>query len=413
MRSEAAAPEIRGWCPGALRPMPSGDGWLVRIRPPGGVLTPAQAAGIAKAARAHGNGTIDLSSRANLQLRGIREAAHPALIADLRAHGLIDPDIETETLRNLIITPFHMTVGHPPTPTLPHGGGREVAFPTGSAPPISAPDSIATLARAMTAILAWLPRLPGKFGFALDTGPRPVLTCASADIRLERDAKGALILRPDGHPFGRLVTDLSADIGHLVTWFLDTGGMADGRGRMASHLARATLPAGFTTRPARPLLPPGPGLHPEGALVAFAFGQMQAETLTALASLGHDLRLTPWRMLLIAGMRALPDLPGLIAAPDDPLLRVTACTGAPGCAQALGPTRALARALAPQVTEHLHISGCAKGCAHPGPAPLTLVATATGYDLIRNATAAGAPDRTNIAPHMIADALKDPHAPPL
>ena len=96
MRSEAAAPEIRGWCPGALRPMPSGDGWLVRIRPPGGVLTPAQAAGIARAARAHGNGVLDLSQRANLQLRGVRPEAHAALIdawqlqhhaIEWRAHG--------------------------------------------------------------------------------------------------------------------------------------------------------------------------------------------------------------------------------------------------------------------------------------------------------------------------------------
>jgi precorrin-3B synthase len=56
-------PEIKGWCPGALRPMLSGDGWLVRIRPPMGQLTPAQTVGLAEAALRHGNGVIDLSSR--------------------------------------------------------------------------------------------------------------------------------------------------------------------------------------------------------------------------------------------------------------------------------------------------------------------------------------------------------------
>jgi precorrin-3B synthase len=75
---EIKGPEIKGWCPGALRPMESGDGWLVRIRPPGGMLTPVQATGIAKAALTHGNGILDLSQRANLQLRGMRPAAHPA-----------------------------------------------------------------------------------------------------------------------------------------------------------------------------------------------------------------------------------------------------------------------------------------------------------------------------------------------
>ena len=66
--------DIKGWCPGALRPMASGDGLVVRIRPHGGRLSAAQAAGIAAAALAHGNGEIDLSARANLQLRGIAPA---------------------------------------------------------------------------------------------------------------------------------------------------------------------------------------------------------------------------------------------------------------------------------------------------------------------------------------------------
>ena len=98
--------DIKGWCPGALRPMASGDGLVVRVRPPLGRLTPAQAGAIAGAALAHGNGIVDLSARANLQLRGVTEASHGPLISDLRAEGLIDPDIQTESLRNLIVTPF-------------------------------------------------------------------------------------------------------------------------------------------------------------------------------------------------------------------------------------------------------------------------------------------------------------------
>ena len=50
--------KVQGWCPGALRPMQSGDGLVVRIRPPLGRLTPAQAKAIAKAAGTHGNGII-------------------------------------------------------------------------------------------------------------------------------------------------------------------------------------------------------------------------------------------------------------------------------------------------------------------------------------------------------------------
>ncbi|MGY4427317.1 sulfite reductase beta subunit-like hemoprotein [Bradyrhizobium sp. JR6.1] len=51
-----SAVAIKGWCPGALRPMQSGDGLVVRIRPRGGRLDAAQAAGIAELAARYGNG---------------------------------------------------------------------------------------------------------------------------------------------------------------------------------------------------------------------------------------------------------------------------------------------------------------------------------------------------------------------
>ena len=263
--------------------------------------------------------------------------------------------------------------------------------------------------------LARMPRLPGKFGFALDSGPRPVLTGASADIRVERAADGRLIMRPDGHPCGRLITDLARDAVEMVEWFIAHGGVVNGRGRMAALIARGVVPGGCDAAPADPLPQPAPGLHPEGALVALAFGQMRAETLGALAALGHQIRPTPWRMLMLVGAKALPVIPGLITDPDDPLLRVTACTGAPGCPQGLGETRALARSLAPHLPkgQHLHVSGCAKGCAHPGPSDLTLVASGQGYDLVLGGSADDTPIRRGLSAATIPDLLKAPHAPPL
>lgn len=376
--------EIKGWCPGALHPMQSGDGLVVRIRPPLGRLTPQQARAIAQAAKTHGNGIIDLSARANLQLRGVTEASHGPLIDDLRAQGLIDPDIETESLRNLIVTPFR--------------------------------DAETTaLAATLAAALAQLPKLPGKFGFAVDTGPQPVLTHASADIRVERSADGRLILRPEGHALGQPVTDLASDAITLAEWFVTNGGISNGRGRMSALIATGNLPPGCTLTPAEPLLQPQPGLHPDGVLLALAFGQMRAETLRALADLGHELRPTPWRMLLLVGATELPAIPGLITDPADPLLRITACTGAPVCPQALGDTRQLARQLAPHLApgNTLHISGCAKGCAHPTAAETTLTATAHGYDLIRHGTAHDTPSLRNLTPQAIQDHLKASNAPHL
>ncbi len=376
--------EIKGWCPGALRPMQSGDGLVTRIRPPLGRLLPQQAQAIAQASRTHGSGIIDLSARANLQLRGVTETSHPRLIDDLRAQGLIDPDIETESLRNLIVTPFR----DPETETL---------------------------ATTLTAALTRMPPLPGKFGFALDTGPRPVLTDASVDIRVERATDGRLILRPEGHPLAQPGIDLAKDAVDMANWFVQSGGITNGRGRMAALIARGTVPPGCTLAPADPLATPSPCLHPDGALVALAFGQMRAETLQALAALGHELRPTPWRMLLLVGATELPAIPGLITDPTDPILRITACTGAPGCPQGLGDTRNLARDLALHLApdQTLHISGCAKGCAHPSATKTTLTATGQGYDLIRNGTAHDTPSLRGLVPQAILDQLKARNAPSL
>ena len=356
-------PIIQGWCPGALRPMASGDGLVVRVRPHAGRLSPAQAAGIAAAAQAHGNGLIDLSARGNVQLRGVTEASHPALIADLTRLGLIDRDLAGESRRNITVAPFVRA------------------------------DA---LALALEEALAEAPDLPGKFGFVLDVGAERWLEGASGDMRIERGAEGGLILRADGLPTGRAVTEdeAAARALEMARWFVAAGGMAQGRGRMAALIARGVLPPDdlrgeMAPAPAMPA--PGPGLRAEGALVALAFGQLEAGTLAALAGLGHDLRLTPWRMLLVEGAAALPDLPGLVTDPAAPILRVIACTGAPGCPQALAPTRDLARRLAPLVPGGaiLHVSGCAKGCALPRPAPLVLTATAKGFRLIRDDVAAG------------------------
>jgi precorrin-3B synthase len=355
--------------------MASGDGWIVRLRPPLGRLTPDQARGVAHLARAHGNGMIELSSRANLQIRGVTPGTHSALVAGLRALGLVDPTPEAEARRASLLTPF-------------------------------ATPACDRLARALDAALAEAPPLPSKFGFAVDTGPRPVLSATSADIRLERAASGALILRADGAPLGAEVTEAEAParVLALARWFLATGGAPDGRGRMARHLAAGAIPPiAATTAPAPPLAPPAPGPHPRGLLAAFAFGALEAESLAMLADSCAELRLTPWRMLLALGLDHAPAIPGLVTDPADPLLRVAACAGAPGCAAAFAPTRPLARALSGRVPAggFLHVSGCAKGCAHPRPAPLTLVADARGFAAVRNGTAADRP----FAPPRPADAL--------
>lgn len=356
---------VKGWCPGALRPMLSGDGYVVRLRPHGGRLTREQGLAIAHAARDHGNGVIELTSRANLQLRGISEESHPLMIRDLQPHGLIDADTETETRRNIIVTPF----------------ADQMAY-----------DLAADLEIALAA--STLP-LPAKFGFAVDTGPQRVLSEAPADIRLERGTYG-LILRAEGMTTGAPLKSASEAVA-LAKWFLDQGGAVENRGRMAGLIARGVVPVGASEIPVPAIDPHGPGIVSQGILVGFEFGGMEPEHLIKLSEIGA-LRLTPWRMVLIEGADKPPDIPGLIVTPDDPRLLLHTCAGAPRCPQAHTNTHALIRTLAPFLPagQILHVSGCEKGCGWPHPADLTVTATPTGFDLIRNGRAFDIPEHTGL-----------------
>ena len=354
---------IKGWCPGALRPMLSGDGLVVRVRPHGGRLDARQAAGIAELAERYGNGLIDLTSRANLQIRGVSRQAHLPLLDGLAQLGLLDPDPETESRRNVLVTPFW-------------NAGDDT-------PSLSAELEQALADSALD--------LPTKFGFAIDDGHERVLAAASADVRIERDAAGGLIVRADGAEFGRSV-DRSGAVAAalaLAEWFVTSREAGGGRGRMAAHVrAGMRLPEALRgdAQPAHISVARAPGLYRQGAMVGAAFGQVTHSALRDLAERAQALRMTPWRMMMAEGLSEMPQLPDIITRPDDPTLRVIACSGAPHCREAHADTRKLAAALAPHMAPdaRLHVSGCAKGCAHSGPASITLIATGKGFDLVRD-----------------------------
>jgi precorrin-3B synthase len=379
-----SASAIKGWCPGALRPMLSGDGFVVRVRPFGGRLEAPQITGLADLAGRHGNGLIDVTSRANLQIRGVSEESHRQLLDGLAQLRLLDPDTESEARRNILVAPFW-------------GSG----------------DETQSLAAELEEALAECGlALPTKFGFAIDGGRLRVLAGDSADIRIERDGSGRLLVRADGARLGRSVARGEA-VGTalaLASWFIISGGAKGGRGRMAAHIASgAVLPQSLRgeTEPAPVMAASRPGHYPQGAMVGVAFGQMLHTTLHQLAGSGHALRMTPWRMLLSEGRREMPSAPGLITEPFDPALRVIACSGAPRCREAHADTRALAAALAPRIAAdaRLHVSGCGKGCAHSGSAAVTLVATGAGFDLVRDGSTRDEPALRGLAG---ADIVSDP-----
>lgn len=358
---------VRGWCPSAHRPMASGDGLLVRVKQRGGRLSARCLQNVWQAADTFGNGVIDLTSRGNLQIRGVAEADHPALLAHLIDAGLVDDDPTREGRRNIAVTPFW-----------------------------NPGDVSERLYGALDARLNGLPELPGKMGYAIDTGPAPMLQDVSADVRLERSQDGQIVLRADGARRGRPVTETRAmdALTELIGWFVSTGGVQNGR--MARHLKAVALPEEWQTlEPTPPAGRPGPGGAIGGRIYGVPFGRTSGADLARLidATGADHVRVTPWRMLFLEDAAPV-EVEGFLSAPD-PVLSVAACPGAPACAQAEVETRAIGRALAGKVRT-LHVSGCPKGCARQNPAEVTLVGNAGRFDLVRGGRAGDTPERSGL-----------------
>ncbi|CAO4148574.1 precorrin-3B synthase [Methylorubrum aminovorans] len=382
----------RGWCPSLARPMPTGDGLLARIHPPLGRLTPAQLHAVADGARAYGNGHIDVTARGNLQIRGVSEASAPRLARALAAAGLGDIRDDGGPQRLTLTAPL---AGLDPDEKI----------------------DVPALARAVEAAGHAVPGLPAKTLVAIDGGGAHGLGGAEADFYLfaERpgqvtfglaDASGALRcgVLPERQAAGVLGLALMA--------FAEIGGR---RVRDLDPHQRAVIAAvaGFFPFAPTPLAParvPGaPGrvaLSGEIAalLVQAPFGRCTADRLEQVAALAGDgeVRLSAERGFALiapasrtAVLREELAQAGFIVAPDDPRRRIAACPGAPACRSGTTPVpdhaARLAQALAPFAGLTAHVSGCAKGCAHPSPADLTLVGRDGAYDVVLAGPPSGEP----------------------
>ena len=123
------------------------------------------------------------------------------------------------------------------------------------------------------------------------------------------------------------------------------------------------------------------------------FGFFPASVAAMLATLGAETTITPWASLVIhdldeshaeAAIKALAPL-GLIFDADSPWLRITACTGLPGCAKSKSHTHDDAVALmnSDNIPDGLvHFSGCDRRCGHPRVAHTEYLAVAEGEYLI-------------------------------
>jgi len=367
----------RFWCPSLFEPMPSGDGLLVRVKPPLGGLTAPAARRLAEAASQCGNGDLELTNRAAIQVRGLSDATLPRFQQAILAAGLASPDAEIERRRNLVVSAF--------------AGPAETAL-------------AAELERWIEQDKA-LAALPPKFGFAIATDRDPHKL--PADINFIPGTDACMVL-PAGSPVAAL-TDHPLGVAQTVlSRFL----AADDRPtRMADFVHRSPIfgpHVALVPAPSLPTVSAIAGSFGEAFALGLAFGAMSADQLATAASLaerfgGGSLRLTPWRAFVLTGATDTAGLAnaarpaGFIVDRADPRLSVSACAGAPACANGYAPARADAALLATgHLRSQIHVSGCTKGCAHPGPADITLVAAPDGYHLVRHGRASDPPEASGL-----------------
>ncbi|MEU8520779.1 cobalamin biosynthesis protein CobG [Streptomyces sp. NBC_01216] len=384
-------------CPGALRLHAADDGLLARLRLPAGVLTSRQAHVLADAAETLGDGRISVTSRGNVELRGLSEGCD-ARLAELLSAAALLPSSAHERIRNIVASPLAGVDGI--------GGGN-----------------VQLWARELDGLLCgqdWTTALSGRFLFALDDG-RGDVAGLGADVtlfstsRADGDAlvrAGARTVRVAGSDAARaalaaagafLAAARAAGTGAWRVRELPAGVEPD----LAGALVRAGVPA-RPAAPHTPTTPPGsagprPGVLGDPATGRYAvsvvarLGRLTAAQLRALTPDGAapgELRLTPWRGAVVTGFPGRPAAEarlgalagaGLLTRADSPWLDVGACTGRPGCAKSLADVRADATPGTDGGGSPVRFSGCERRCGHPTGGPgewVDVVATADGHYLV-------------------------------
>jgi precorrin-3B synthase len=354
-------------CPGAIQVHPALDGGLARVRVPGGALTATQWRAVTDASADLGAGGLELTSRGNLQIRGLAAGAEVPLAERLSVAGLL-PSVTHDRVRNIVASP------------LSGRDGRGV---------LDVRPLVADLDAALCADPA-LADLPGRFLFALDDG-RGDVAGLGADVALRgrtvllagrdsglRVAPGEAVpaLLAAAHAF------LAERDGHWRLSELD-----DGVRRVAARLG--ATPPGLPA--ARPVSwgPIGAVSQVDGQVAVAAavpLGRLSPAQARLLCDV-HAVVVTPWRGVVV------PDLPdgsllarldeaGFATDPDSPWVGVTACVGSPGCGRAHADVRADAISHHSGHPSHglpVHWVGCERGCGSPAGEHLRMEATEDGY----------------------------------
>lgn len=335
-------------CPGVLRPFSADDGAIIRVRVPGGRITAQTLAGLSAVAAEFGAPLLQLTSRGNIQLRGLPDPLPPELTSRIADLGLL-PSPTHERVRNILAAPL--------------------------APQLT--PLVAELDAGLRAD-AELAGLPGRFLWAISDATGAILT-ESYDVAFQQVSDHEGLVLVGNHAVGVSLADAVPTMLDRARRFL--AHRADERTWNVRDLPpESPVFAGMSPNavdPAPPLLP-----GPVGAdlVVGVPLGMVRTSQVAGLTSLGDELVLTPWRSFVVPGgaflapvLRSL----GLATDPDSPWARVSACIGAPYCRRTDVHTLDLATAASKHVHgpgPKVHVVGCERRCGEPSTDHLTIVA---------------------------------------
>jgi len=423
-------------CPSLFNATTAQDGILSRIRLPAGLITSTQCEVLTEVVNQFGNGEIQITNRANLQIR-TSQALPEEVLLDFQDYGLASSAESTDGLRNMMASPSAGIDVHDKINTIPlvkawnfyllqHpelailSNKFSICFDGGEAIRVSdRPNDICLVSV----------EINGEIYFDLHLGlgdrgdsPAPVgvlitqkqvLEVLAALTEVYRQYTEQKLeqkiysrsrpprLRELLHEWGvekylALVKEnLRSPLPPLKRGTLEAPlfkGDAEGRGiaplneAKISHLERASLQH--------------IGIHPQKQSglfymgVVIPLGRLTSQQLAGLANLakqygGGALRLTPWQNLLITDI-AKADLEqvtqeilnlGLSIDPHHPYAAIAACSGYKGCKSAFTDTQAEAKAIASHLEKcmqldspiNLHFSGCDKSCAQHHASDIALI----------------------------------------
>ncbi|MYT38830.1 cobalamin biosynthesis protein CobG [Streptomyces sp. SID8356] len=383
-------------CPGTLRLHRADDGALARVRIPGGVLDPDRADALLVAAERFGDGELHLTSRGNVQLRGLGTECGGGLAGLLTDAGLL-PSAAHERARNIVASPLAGLDGSPSlagwlaeldrlvcgSPAAAALSGRFLfALDAGGGDVDALGADVTLIARGPDALLR-IGAGDEVFRVPADAAPRAALRAAEAFLRAAHRraaAHGTAAAPGSGAPqdsgasqdsgsraSGSPASAASQESGSPVSAPQVSAAWRvrdlpdDVRTELVRSIGATAGPAVRLPRPRpREAAVPAPG--PVGATAAVSVGvplgrltPAQWRLLTETARrYGGELRLTPWRGIVVPGpfprqdaaeaLRALAGA-GLITTADSPWTGVGACIGHPGCAKSLADVRAEAGAV--------------------------------------------------------------------